>query len=138
MIVRVGKATYTVPTTSINTSIQPEIEDITHTMDGQEIVHVRNRLVPVVRMGDLFDVEADNKELNEGILMVVEKDNDLVCLFVDEMIGQQQVVIKGLSDYLGRIPGVSGCTILGDGSVSLIIDIAGLVDSVQFDKQAVE
>ena len=65
--------------------------------------------------------------LTEGILIVFESEGDPVCLFVDELLGQQETVIKGMSEYLGDSQYVSGCTILGDGDVSLILDVAMIV-----------
>ncbi len=136
MIVRVGKAKYTIPLVTIKESLQPHLKDVTYTPDGSEIVKIRNELLPVIRLGPLFGMPADSDALEDGILIVVENNNDRVCLLVDEMIGQQQIVIKGLSDYitrLTRLNNISGCTILGDGTISLIIDIEGLIRNVQHE-----
>ncbi len=136
MIVRVGQAKYTIPLVTIKESLQPRLKDVTYTPDGTEIVKIRNELLPVIRLGPLFGIMADSEELEAGILIVVENNDDRVCLLVDEMIGQQQIVIKGLSDYIMRLTNlnnISGCTILGDGVISLIIDIEGLIRNVQHE-----
>jgi two-component system chemotaxis sensor kinase CheA len=71
--------------------------------------------------------QAEKKELEKGVLVIVESDSSTAALFVDEIIGQQEIVIKGLSKILGSIRGISGCTVLGNGEVSLITDVGGLI-----------
>jgi two-component system chemotaxis sensor kinase CheA len=127
MLVRVGNARYTLPLLSIRESFRPLPEQITVTPDGQEVARVRREMLPVVRLHELYAKAPDHEKLEEGILVIVESGAQTVCLFVDELLGQQQAVIKGLSEYLGQTRGVSGCTILGDGEVSLILDVAGLI-----------
>jgi two-component system chemotaxis sensor kinase CheA len=70
----------------------------------------------------------DHFELDQGILIVLEYQDNRICVFVDEILGQQQTVIKGLSDYIGHVRGFSGCTILGNGEVSLIMDVGTLME----------
>lgn len=127
MMVRVGKTRYMIPLIAVKESLQPAGKDITRTMDGQEIVNIRGKLLPVVRLHELLNVRADCATLTEGIILIVENQGRSICLFVDEQLGQQQIVIKGLSNYFGAIQCVSGCTILGDGEISLIIDVAGVI-----------
>lgn len=127
MLVRVGDTKYTVPLLSIRESFRPRAESINITPEGQEVVRVREELIPIVRLHEVFHKQPDFENLTEGILVIVESGREPMCLFVDEILGQQQTVIKGLSNYLGRVRGVSGCTILGDGQVSLILDVNGLV-----------
>ena len=100
---------------------------ITITPDGQEVARVRERLIPVVRLHEVFRRPPDHRALHEGILVIVEANGQTAGLFADEILGQQQAVIKGLAGYLGHARGVSGCTILGDGEVSLILDVAALL-----------
>lgn len=131
MMVRVGKSLFIVPILSIRESICPAADAITVTPDGHELVRIREHLYPVVRLHEAYDLIPDNYDLDKGILVVVEAQGRNVCLFVDEIVGQQQTVIKGLSDFIvktGSVRGVSGCTILGDGSVCLILDTHALVD----------
>jgi two-component system chemotaxis sensor kinase CheA len=127
MLVRVGNARYTLPLLSIRESFRPQPEQITVTPDGQEVARVRREMLPVVRLHQLYSKKPDHEKLEEGILVIVESAAQTVCLFVDELLGQQQTVIKGLSSYLGQARGVSGCTILGDGEVSLILDVGSLI-----------
>ncbi len=128
MLVQVGSARYIVPLLNIRECIRPRREDITVTMDGQEIVRVRDDLIPVVRLHLLHHVTPEYTALDEALLLMVEHRGACFCVMVDAVLGQQQAVIKGLSDYVGNVRGVSGCTILGDGTVSLILDIGSLWD----------
>lgn len=134
MLISVGKNRYIIPITAIKETLRASSKDITVTMDGQEIIKIRDRLYPIIRLHEFYNVESAYDELVEGIIMIIEYSGKRLCLFVDELIGQQQVVIKGLSEYVGDIKGVSGCTILGDGTVCLILDIDGLTDTVGIEK----
>jgi two-component system chemotaxis sensor kinase CheA len=131
MIIKVGSARYTIPIGSIKESFKPRPSMITRTPDGLEIVQLRGELLPVLRLHELYQVENNCQELSEGILIAVQNNDRKCCIFVDQLLGQQQIVIKGLPDYLGHICGISGCAILSDGSVSLILDIADLLETVQ-------
>ena len=126
MLVQVGQTRYIVPLLSIRECIRPRHEDITVTMDGQEIVRVREDLIPVVRLHLLHNIQPEYSALEDALLLMVEHRGTCFCVMVDAVLGQQQAVIKGLSDYVGNVRGVSGCTILGDGTVSLILDIGSL------------
>ena len=83
--------------------------------------------LPVVRLYEQFGIDSAAKELKDGLLVVVEGDGRRIGLFVDELLGQQQVVIKSLQTNFRRVRGISGATILGDGRVAMILDIAGLI-----------
>lgn len=128
MLVRVGGAKYTIPMLAMRESFRPEQKDLTVTPDGQELVNVRGRLYPIIRLHELHAVAPDNVELDRGLLVSFDYRDDTYCLFVDEVLGQNQTVIKGLSGYVGNVRGVSGCTILGDGQVSLILDVGALIE----------
>ena len=131
MIVRVGKTFYVIPIVAIKESFRVGISQVCKTMDGQEIVNVRNKLIPVVRIHELLDDGEESHELKDGIIIIVETDGESICLFVDEVVGQQQIVIKGLPNYVGGLMCVSGCTILGDGTISLILDVKGIIAMVE-------
>ncbi|MFH1139512.1 MAG: chemotaxis protein CheA [Pseudomonadota bacterium] len=127
MLVRVGKARYTIPILSIRESLRIQPQMVTTTMDGQEVAKVRDELLPVLRLHELHGVEPDHLELAHGLLIILEGHGEAFCLFIDEILGEHHTVIKGLSGYLGDVRGVSGCTILGDGEISLILDVGGLM-----------
>lgn len=128
MLVRVGESTYTIPIQSICQSLKPRREEVTVNTDGQEVVNIRGDLVPIVRLHELHGRTPDSYDLADGLLVVVEAHGERFCLFVDELMGQQQTVIKGLNSYLGNVRGVSGCAVLGNGDVSLIVDLVTLVE----------
>lgn len=131
MMVRVGSTTAILPTLSILEAFRPVNDQITLTPEGDELVRVRENFFPIIRLHEVLEVDPDSRELQDGILIVLEHQEDRFCLYVDEIVGQQQTVIKGLSDFIGNVAGVSGCTILGDGGVSLILDIGSLRESIE-------
>ncbi len=127
MLVRVGRSTYNIPLLSIREAFRPRKDQVTTTPDGVEVVKLRDDMIPVVRIHNLYGIEPSFDKLDEGILVIVENDGVGAALFVDEILGQQQTVVKGLSEYVGSPHGVSGCTILGDGRISLILDVATIL-----------
>ena len=131
MMIRVGSSLFIIPILSIRESLCPAADSVTVTPDGNELARIRKHLFPVVRLHSVYGLTPDSDQLDKGILIVVEAQGRNVCLFVDEIMGQQQTVIKGLSDYIANsrnVRGVSGCTILGDGNVCLILDVQALVE----------
>ncbi|MEE9555595.1 MAG: chemotaxis protein CheA [candidate division Zixibacteria bacterium] len=137
MIVKIGNTFYVIPIVAIKESFKIESNQITKMMDGQEIVNLRNQLIPVVRLHELLDLNEGSQELRKGIIVIVENEGETACLFVDEVVGQQQIVIKGLPEYVGNMNNVSGCTILGDGTISLILDVKGII-SIAADNESLE
>jgi len=127
MQVRVGTETFILPVLSIRESFKPDAEDIFLDTEGNENILVRGECYSIVRLHKLFSIDTAVQELKDGILIIVESDDQRYCIFVDHLIGEQQTVLKPLPTYisrtLGRIKNVAGCTILGDGNVSLILDI---------------
>ena len=113
---------------SIVESIQIRTEMINLVAGKGETFKLRDEYLPIVRLNETFGVESVKAEdLTEGLLVVVEGEGRRCGLFVDDLLGQQQVVIKSLEANYGKVEGVSGATILGDGSVALILDIPGLI-----------
>jgi two-component system, chemotaxis family, sensor kinase CheA len=127
MLVSVGRSTYNIPLLSIREAVRPLQDQVTKTPEGIEVVKLRDAMIPVIRVHQMYGIQPTYSELNEGILVIVENDGTTAALFVDEILGQQQTVVKGLSDYMGSPHGVSGCTILGDGRISLILDVATIL-----------
>ncbi len=126
--VAVGSETYIVPLVSIVESMQLRAADVSRISGRGEVFCFRGYYLPIVRMHELFGVEPRTRVLDEGLVVVAEGEgHQRIGLFVDDLLGQQQVVIKSLEANFGRIDGVSGATILGDGSVALILDIPGLI-----------
>lgn len=129
MVVRVGGNRYVVPTLSIEQSFRPAADDVHLLADRGECVHVRGNVLPVYRLKQIFAQQDGLDDLAQGILIVVEADAQRSCLFVDEILGQQQVVIKSLGMPRDRVAGLSGGAIMTDGRVALIVDVGTLVES---------
>ncbi|RCS30410.1 chemotaxis protein CheA [Rhodanobacter denitrificans] len=123
----VGGEHYIVPLVSIVESVQLKREAIKTVAGGGELFRFRGEYLPVIRLHELFGCPDAVRAIDEGLLIVVEGDGARVGLFVDGLIGQQQAVVKSLEANYRRVNGVSGATILADGSVALIVDVAGMV-----------
>ena len=131
MEISVGDIVFTVPISTIRESFKVEPEQILRDTDGNEMIMLRGICYPILRMHEKFGIETEVTDLKEGILLLVETDNKSMCIFADKLIGEQQVVVKPFPKYLARYDikgeGLSGCTIMGDGSISLIIDTNTLI-----------
>lgn len=131
MEVTVGDLVFTVPISTIRESFKAEASQILRDTGGNEMIMIRGVCYPILRMHEKFGIETDITDLEEGILLLVETDNKSVCIFADKLIGEQQVVVKPFPKYLAKYnikgEGLSGCTIMGDGSISLIIDTNTLI-----------
>lgn len=130
MNIKVGHSCYTIPTTSIKESFRPKEKDLITDPDGNEMMMVRGKFYPILRLHQHFNVKTEVTDFTKGIIIMVEQDGESMCIFADELIGQQQVVVKALPEYikkLKKIRGLAGCTLLGDGSISLILDVSGLI-----------
>ncbi|CCK75396.1 CheA signal transduction histidine kinase [Oleispira antarctica RB-8] len=125
-LVKVGEEIYIFPLVSIVESIQLEKSMLNNITGNQFVMQLRNDFVPIVCLQDIFNIKAEKKDLEGAMLVVVEGDNGKVGIVVDELLGQQQVVIKSLEKNYQKVDSISGATILGDGTVALIVDISGL------------
>ncbi|MDF4024001.1 chemotaxis protein CheA [Luteibacter sp. PPL201] len=123
----VGSETYIVPLVSIVESVQVKADAVRSVVGGGELFRFRDEWLPIVRLFDVFGCEGERRAIQDGIVIVVEGEGTRIGLFADELIGQQQAVVKSLEANYRRVVGISGATILADGSVALITDIAGLV-----------
>jgi two-component system, chemotaxis family, sensor kinase CheA len=123
----VGQETYIVPLVSIVESVQVKPEAVRSVVGGGELFRFRDEWLPIVRLFDVFGCDGQRLAIEDGIVVVVEGEGTRIGLFVDELIGQQQAVVKSLEANYRRVAGISGATILADGSVALIADVAGLV-----------
>jgi two-component system chemotaxis sensor kinase CheA len=129
--VSVGSETYIVPLVSIVESMQLKAQNVSRLSGRGEVFSFRGYYLPIVRLYEVFGVEPRTRALDDGLVVVAEGEgHQRIGLFVDDLLGQQQVVIKSLEANYGHVEGVSGATILGDGSVALILDIPGLIRAV--------
>ncbi len=126
-LIRVGKHIYILPLISIVESIQSFQGMLHRVVGGCDLLRLRDEYVPIIQLSSIFNIASDAKDMDDGLLVVVEGDNMKVAILIDDLEAQQQVVIKSLEENYKKVDGVSGATILGDGTVSLILDIAGLI-----------
>ena len=128
MIVRVGEHRYILPTISIVESFRPELKEY-YTVKGQgEMIRVRGHLVPLMRLDRIVGAHGAVANPEDALVVVVENEGEQRCLLVDEVLGKQEVVIKSLGEGLKYVRALAGGTILGDGRVGLILDVAGLFE----------
>jgi len=127
-LVRVGSQVYIIPLIAIVESLQVQQQSINRVSGDMILYRLREDNVPVLPIYELFNINANNTELSNSLLVVVEADGQKVGLMVDDLLAQQQVVIKSLKDNYQQVDGISGATILGDGSVSMILDIPGMIN----------
>jgi two-component system chemotaxis sensor kinase CheA len=127
--VAVGSETYIIPLISIVESMRLKETAISRLSGHNEVFSFRGDYLPIIRLHELFGVEPRARALHEGLVVIAEGDGRRVGLFVDDLLGQQQVVIKSLEANYGHVEGVSGATILGDGSVALILDVTGIIQA---------
>ena len=126
-LVRVGTETYIIPLVSILESLQPSPEHVNTIAGGGEVYRMRDQEIPIVRLHRALSIEPYNHDISEGLIVVADVEGGPVGLLVDDLLAQQQIVIKSLEANFRQVPGLSGATILGDGTVALILDIPGLV-----------
>ncbi|OOE70660.1 chemotaxis protein CheA [Salinivibrio kushneri] len=125
-LVKIAEEVYVVPLISIIESLQVDSRQI-KTASGVQLYRLREENIPILRLKEEFGLGSTDDDLDKQLLCLVEAGDKKVGLLLDELLGQQQVVIKSLESNYARVPGISGATILGDGSVSLILDIQGLI-----------
>jgi two-component system, chemotaxis family, sensor kinase CheA len=133
--IAVGDQIYIVPLGFISESLQPDPGDIKEISGQGEVVHVRGEYLPLIALHKMFGIHPKITNPAEGILVLLEAEGKKVALFVDELVGQHQVVIKSLETNYRKVPGVSGATIMGDGRVAMIIDVGALVKLAQHNRQ---
>jgi len=126
-LVKVAQHTYIIPLISIVESLQIDISKVSRVGKNLDVLRLRDEYIPILRLYQIFNHQGAIESLDKTLLVVVESDNQKVGLLVDDLLSQQQVVIKSLEANYQKVDGVSGATILGDGRVSLITDVSGLI-----------
>lgn len=136
MSIRVGGETFILPLSTVLESLQPAKDDM-YAMAGDDVVlKVRDEYLPVIAIHEVLDVENAITDPTKSIAVIVQGEGRRYAMLVDELVGQQQVVVKNLEDNYRKVPGISAATILGDGSVALILDITGLHRLSRVKKEA--
>lgn len=133
MSIEVGRASYTIPITSIRESFRPLKKDMITDPDGSEMIMVRGKCYPIVRLHKIYDIATEVTQLTDGIMIMVETEYTVMGVFADRLVGVQEIVVKPVPKYIQTISnthGITGCTLLGDGSISLILDAIGLSSQI--------
>ncbi|MCL2224029.1 MAG: chemotaxis protein CheA [Defluviitaleaceae bacterium] len=128
MSVLVAGAQYTIPIANIIKSFKAKPENLFTDPSGNEMITERGEILNIVRLHEFFNIDGAVTDVCEGTLIMLENGEHVVCLLVDDLIGQQQAVVKPMPKYFKKVHGLSGCTLLGNGDISLIIDVAGFFD----------
>lgn len=126
MSVKVGNEIFILPLNFVMESLQPRNEDIYTVANGERVVRVRGEYLPLVALHEVFSVEGARTDPTQGIVTILETEGRRFAMLIDELVGQQQVVVKNLETNYRKVHGISAATILGDGSVALIVDVAAL------------
>ncbi|MBS1145977.1 MAG: CheA Signal Transduction Histidine Kinase [Proteobacteria bacterium] len=127
MSVKVGEEVYILPLGYVIESLQPMAIDVKEIAGQGKVVKVREEYLPLILLYELFDIEPKFADPSQGIIVILEAEGKKAALLVDGLVGQQQVVVKNLESNFRKVPGISGATILGDGGVSLILDVSALL-----------
>jgi two-component system chemotaxis sensor kinase CheA len=131
MTLRIGKEIYIIPLISIVESVRPKKSGVKTIAGKGEVLDVRGTYIPIVRLYRQFKVLPDLTDPCQAVLVIVEAEGRRIAMMVDELVGQQQVVIKSLQDNYRKVEGFSGATILGDGQVAFILDVLGLIGTTE-------
>jgi len=126
MSVKVADEVFILPLNAVMESLQPKDDELHPLAGGERVLEVRGEYLPLVEMWQLFDVEGAKTEATQGIVVILQSGGRRYALLVDQLIGQHQVVVKNLESNYRKVPGISAATILGDGSVALIVDVSAL------------
>ncbi|MCZ4216674.1 chemotaxis protein CheW, partial [Escherichia coli] len=126
MSVRVADEVFILPLNAVMESLQPREADLHPLAGGERVLEVRGEYLPIVELWKVFNVAGAKTEATQGIVVILQSGGRRYALLVDQLIGQHQVVVKHLESNYRKVPGISAATILGDGSVALIVDVSAL------------
>lgn len=128
IVMKVGDTSFVIETGAVKEFVSVTEDMMIRDPDHREFVMIRGECYPVLRVGDRYHLSEHQTEVEKGMMVITEVDGQHLCLFVDSLVGKQEIVVKPIPAYVKKVKGLSGCTQLGDGSIALILDGAGLVD----------
>ncbi len=128
IVMEVGSSTFVIETGVVKEFIRVSKSMLLQEPNGSECVMIRGECYPVLRLGEWYNLKEYRKDVEEGMMLILDIEGRKMCLFVDTLVGKQEIVVKPIPSYIKKVKGMSGCTQLGDGSIALILDPAGLVD----------
>lgn len=128
IVVKVGASSFVIATSSIKEFVRLNKDSIVTEPGGEEYIVLRGTYYPFIRLNRKYEIEASEDEIENGIVVILEHEGKQVCVLIDSLVQEQEIVVKPIPSYVKKVRGLSGCTQLGDGSIALILDIAGLIE----------
>ena len=128
IVMEVGKSSFVIETGMVKEFVGMRENRLIKNPSGEEFVMIRGEGYPVLRIGERYQIDGYQADAEDGMLVLVEVEDQTICLLVDRLIGKQEIVVKPIPDYIKKVKGLSGCTQLGDGSIALILDAVGLIE----------
>lgn len=129
IVMEVGASSFVMETGVVKEFVSVTEEMMIHEPNGEEFVMIRGECYPVLRIGEWYHMKGFKTNVEEGMMVIIEVEERKICLFVDKLVGKQEIVVKPIPDYVKKVKGLSGCTQLGDGSIALILDATGLIEA---------
>lgn len=129
IVMKVGGSSFVIEASMVKEFVRVNKDMMIHEPSGEEYVMLRGEAYPVLRIGEWYHMEHYETEAEKGMMVVIEFEKQINCIFVDSLVGKQEIVVKPIPDYIKKVKGLSGCTQLGDGSIALILDTAGLIEN---------
>lgn len=128
IVMEVGNSSFVIEAGVVKEFVSVREDMMIHEPNGSEYVMIRGEAFPVIRVGEWYHMSGFKTNVEEGMMVIVEVEKKAICLFVDHLVGKQEIVVKPIPDYIKKVKGMSGCTQLGDGRIALILDAAGFFD----------
>ncbi len=128
IVMEIGTSSFVMETGVIKQFIRVREDMMIHEPNGDEYIMIRGECFPVIRLGKWYGLAEYQESVEDGVMLILEVDDKKICLFVDRLIGEQEIVVKPIPSYIKKVKGLSGCTQLGDGSIALILDAGGLIE----------
>ncbi len=128
IVMEIGNSSFVMETGAIKEFVRVKEDMLIHEPSGEEYIMIRGDCFPVLRLGKWYGLQEYQESVEKGVMLIIEVDERKLCILVDRLVGEQEIVVKPIPSYIKRVKGLSGCTQLGDGSIALILDAAGLIE----------
>ena len=128
IVMEIGNSSFVMETGAIKEFVRVKEDMMIHEPNGDEYIMIRGECFPVLRLGEWYGLEQYKESVEDGVMLILEVEDKKVCLLVDKLVGEQEIVVKPIPSYIKKVKGLSGCTQLGDGSIALILDAPGLIE----------
>ncbi len=128
IVMEIGHSSFVMETGAIKEFVRVREDMMIHEPNGEEYIMIRGECFPVLRLGQWYGLQEYKESVEEGVMLILEVEDKKVCLLVDKLVGEQEIVVKPIPSYIKKVKGLSGCTQLGDGSIALILDAPGLIE----------